>query len=153
VLASRRAWSAPPPDGVTPAETDDIFRHSDVISLHCPLTEATRHLVSDRTLALMKPTAFLINTGRGPLVDEPALERALRAHRLAGAGLDVLSTEPPPPDHPLFHAPNCLITPHLGWATREARQRLIDAVAANLRAYLEGRPTNVVAAPSESPTR
>lgn len=152
VLASRRSWETPPPEGVTPAETDDIFRLSDVVSLHCPLTEATHHLVCDRTLALMKPTAFLINTGRGPLVDESALARALQNNRLAGAGLDVLSTEPPPPNHPLFTAPRCLITPHFGWATREARLRLIHTVAANLRAYLDGHPTNVVAGPATSPS-
>ena len=147
VLASRQSWKSPPPDGVTPAETDDVFRQGDVISLHCPLTDATRHLVGDRTLGLMKPTAFLINTGRGPLVDEAALARALHENRIAGAGLDVLSVEPPPRDHPLVQAPNCLITPHIGWATREARQRLINALAANLRAYLAGHPVNVVAGP------
>jgi glycerate dehydrogenase len=144
VLASRREWKTPPPEGVTPASVDEVFAQSDAISLHCPLTDATKHLVSPRTLALMKPTAFLINTGRGPLVDETALAHALNEGRIAGAGLDVLSVEPPQPGHPLFTAKNCLITPHIGWASREARVRLIDAVAANLRAFLAGQPVNVV---------
>ena len=144
VLASRRSWSEPPPTGVTPATTDEVFALSDIVTLHCPLTEDTTRLINDRTLALMKPSAFLINTGRGPLVDEEALARALDEERLAGAGLDVLSVEPPPPHNPLLRARNCLVTPHLGWATLEARRRLIDAVAANLRAFLDGRPVNVV---------
>jgi glycerate dehydrogenase len=144
VLASKREWREPPPEGVTPAATDEIFAHSDIVTLHCPLTEATTHLVGDRTLGLMKPGAFLINTGRGPLVDEAALARALNDGRLAGAGLDVLSLEPPHPDNPLLTAAHCLVTPHLGWATIEARRRLIDQVAANLRAFLDGAPVNVV---------
>lgn len=143
VLAAKREWREPPPDGVTPAATDEVFAHSDIITLHCPLTEATKHLVGDRTLGLMKPTAFLINTGRGPLVDEAALARALNEGLLAGAGLDVLSVEPPAPDNPLLTAKNCLVTPHLGWATVEARQRLIESVASNLRAFLAGAPVNV----------
>jgi glycerate dehydrogenase len=144
VMASRREWTAPPPEGVAAASTDEIFAKADIVSLHCPLTEGTRHLVNDRTLSLMKPSAFLINTGRGPLIDEPALARALEENRLAGAGLDVLSIEPPPPDNPLLRARNCLITPHLAWATREARQRLIAAVAGNLQAFLRGESVNVV---------
>lgn len=144
VLASKRTWSQPPPDGVTPAETDEIFSQSDVISLHCPLTDATKHLVGPRTLGLMKPSAFLINTGRGPLIDEAALAEALHAGQIGGAGLDVLSVEPPSAGNPLIGAPNCLITPHVGWATREARTRLIAQVAANLKAWQEGAPVNVV---------
>ena len=147
VLASRRHWNEPPPDGVTACSSDEVFSRSDIVSLHCPLTPDTEHLVNERTLAIMKPTAWLINTSRGPLIDEPALARALHQHTLAGAGLDVLSVEPPPADHPLLHAPNCLITPHLAWATQEARHRLIAAVAANLNAFLQGRPANVVASP------
>jgi len=146
VLASRREWKEPPPPGVEPADTDAVFARSDVVSLHCPLTDATTHLVNAHTLGLMKPSAFLINTGRGPLIDEAALALALREHHIAGAGLDVLSTEPPPPDNPLVGLPNCLITPHIGWATQAARQRLIAAVAANLRAFLDGRPLNIVGA-------
>jgi glycerate dehydrogenase len=144
VLASRRAWKEPPPVGVAPATTDEIFSRSDVVTLHCPLTEDTTRLVNDSTLARMKPSAFLINTGRGPLIDEAALARALNEGRLAGAGLDVLSVEPPSPDNPLPRAKNCLITPHLGWATIEARHRLIASTAANLRAFLDGRLVNVV---------
>ena len=92
----------------------------------------------------MKPTAYLINTGRGPLIDEAALARALDADRLAGAGLDVLSTEPPPADNPLLRAKNCCITPHIAWATAAARRRLLDTVVSNVRAFLAGEPQNVV---------
>ena len=144
VLASRREWKSPPPDGIEAATTDEIFARSDAISLHCPLTEATRHLVGERTLGLMKPGAFLLNTGRGPLVDEQALAEALNAGRIAGAGLDVLSVEPPSAGNPLIGARNCLITPHIGWASREARVRLIAQTAANLQAFLDGNPINVV---------
>lgn len=144
VLASKREWKTPPPEGVQPAGIDEVFARADAVTLHCPLTEATQHLVGERTLGLMKPSAFLINTGRGPLVDEAALARALNDGRIAGAGLDVLSVEPPKADNPLFSARNCLITPHIGWASREARVRLIDQTAANLRAFLDGRPVNVV---------
>jgi glycerate dehydrogenase len=123
---------------------DEVFRQSDVLTLHCPLTEETRHVVNRARLGLMKPTAFLLNTGRGPLVDEEALAEALNGGRIAGAGLDVLSAEPPPPNHPLLKARNCYITPHLAWATLAARRRLLHAVVANLRAFLEGTPINVV---------
>lgn len=144
VLASKRDWKTAPPEGVTPAGIDEVFQNSDFISLHCPLTDATKHLVGKRTIALMKPTACIINTGRGPLVDEAALAQALNAGRIAGAGLDVLSVEPPKGDNPLLTAKNCLITPHIGWASHEARVRLIDIVASNLKAFLEGKPVNVV---------
>ncbi|MCX6853765.1 MAG: D-2-hydroxyacid dehydrogenase [Verrucomicrobia bacterium] len=144
VLASKRDWKSPPPEGVTAASIDEIFAQSDAISLHCPLTDATKHLVCDRTLVLMKPSAFLINTGRGPLIDEAALARALNESRIAGAGLDVLSVEPPKDGNPLIGAKNCVITPHIGWASYEARLRLIDFTAANLNAYLAGKPMNVV---------
>ncbi len=123
---------------------DELFRRSDVVSLHCPLTDATRGLVDGRRLALMKPTAFLINTSRGPLVDETALADALNAGRLAGAGLDVLSTEPPRADNPLLTARNCHITPHLAWATKAARERLLATAIDNLRAFLAGQPKNIV---------
>jgi glycerate dehydrogenase len=123
---------------------DELFGGSDVVSLHCPLTAATRGMVDARRLGLMKPGAFLINTARGPLVDEAALAAALNAGRIAGAGLDVLSAEPPSADHPLLQAANCCITPHIAWATRAARQRLLATAAENLRAFLAGRPQNVV---------
>ncbi len=144
VIASKRTWNERPPAGVEAAELDDIFRESDVISLHCPLTDATKHLISQRTLDLMKREAFLINTGRGPLVDEAALAKALNEGGIAGAGLDVLSLEPARADNPLLTAKNCLITPHVAWASRESRSRLIDITAANVRAFLAGRPVNVV---------
>ena len=124
---------------------DEAFAIADVVSLHCPLTPLTREMVNAGRLALLKPTAFLVNTARGPLVDEAALADALHAGRLAGYAADVLGVEPPPPDNPLLHAPNCLITPHLAWASRESRQRLLDASVENLRAFLAGAPRNVVA--------
>ena len=144
VLAQSPHPPSQAPEGVRFVSLDDLFRHSDVVSLHCPLTPATCNLVNGERLALMKPSAFLINTDRGPLVDEPALAAALNAGRIAGAGLDVLSTEPPSADNPLLGAKNCCITPHIGWATRAARQRLLDAVVANVRAFLAGTPRNVV---------
>ncbi len=126
-------------------EVDELFRRADVVSLHCPLTEETAQLVDARRLSLMKSSAFLINTGRGPLVDEVALATALAEGALAGAGMDVLSQEPPNADNPLLTAPRCLITPHLAWATGAARQRLLDMVVANIGAFLAGTPQNRVA--------
>ncbi len=123
---------------------DELFRRSDVISLHCPLTPQTRGLVGRDRLALMKPTAVLLNTGRGPLVDEAALAEALNAGRIAGAGLDVLAVEPPPAGNPLPGARNCVITPHIGWATRAARARLMAVAIANVKAFLRGQPENQV---------
>ena len=125
-------------------DLDTLFRESDVVSLHCPLSPETRHLVDARRLALMKPAAFLVNTARGPLVDEAALADALNAGRIAGAAVDVLSVEPPPPTNPLLTARNCVITPHVAWATRDARRRLIDVAAANIAAFAAGSPRNVV---------
>lgn len=144
VLASKRNWGAGPPAGIEAADADTIFREADVISLHCPLTDATKHLVNQRTLGLMKKTALLINTGRGPLIDDHALAAALEAGTLAGAGVDVLSVEPPRDGNPLLGAKNCLVTPHVAWASREARVRLIAACAANVKAFLAGSPVNVV---------
>ncbi|HEY1083980.1 MAG TPA: D-2-hydroxyacid dehydrogenase [Prosthecobacter sp.] len=144
VLASKREWKTPPPEGITPASIDEIFAQSDAITLHCPLTDATKFLVNERTLRLMKSSAYIINTGRGPLVDEAALATALNEGRIAGAGLDVLSVEPPKDGNPLIGAKNCLITPHIGWASSDARTRLIEATAANLRAFQAGKPVNVV---------
>lgn len=132
------------PAGCTWCGFETLFETADVVSLHCPLTDETRGIVGASVLARMKPTALLINTARGALVDENALADALNSGRLAGAGLDVMAEEPPRPDHPLLTAKNCLITPHIAWASREARLRLIDAVAGNLRAFLAGQPVNVV---------
>ena len=125
-------------------DLETLFRESDVVSLHCPLTPQTANLVDARRLSLMKPTAFLLNTSRGPLVDEPALADALNSSLLAGAALDVLSTEPPRADNPLLTARNCLITPHLAWATRAARSRLLKIAVDNVRSFLRGQAQNVV---------
>ncbi len=123
---------------------DQLLTEADVISLSCPLTAETERLINAERLARMKASAYLINTGRGLLVDEAELAEALRNGEIAGAGLDVLSQEPPPLDNPLLDAPNCFITPHLAWATRAARQRLIDELAANLKAFLAGESRNRV---------
>lgn len=139
------ARTVPPLGQVELRSIDALFAEADVISLHCPLTPDTEKLVNARTLGLMKPNAILINTGRGSLIDEPALAEALARGRLRGAGLDVLSQEPPASDHPLLQAPNCLITPHLAWATTGARCRLMRSVTNNVAAYLAGNPTNRVA--------
>jgi len=125
-------------------DVDTVFRSSDVLSLHCPLTPETTALVNGRRLSTMKPNAFIINTGRGPLVDEQALDDALNAGRIAGAGIDVLSTEPPDAGNPLLSAKNCIITPHVGWSTFAARERLIGVIADNITAYMKGPPQNVV---------
>ncbi len=123
---------------------DELFSAADVVTLHCPLTEETKHMVNSERLEKMKPTAILINTGRGPLLDESAVAAALRDGKIAGAGLDVLSTEPPATDNPMLTAPNCVITPHNAWATVESRQRLMDIVVGNVEAFVAGQPTNVV---------
>jgi glycerate dehydrogenase len=132
------------PANTVEAGLDEIFARSDVVTLHCPLTPETRGLVNAARLAAMKPSAFLINTARGPLVDEVALAAALDVGRIAGAGLDVLSQEPPAAGNPLLRAHNCIITPHMAWASRAARARLMDATVANVRAFLAGSPRNVV---------
>jgi glycerate dehydrogenase len=143
VLAhSPSATQVPPFARLVDPET--LLRQSDVVSLHCPLTGQTRKFLDARRLAWMKPAALLLNTSRGPLVDEQALADALNSGRLAGAAVDVLSDEPPPLDHPLLRAKNCLVTPHLAWATRAARARLLKIAVENVRAFLEGRPQNVV---------
>ena len=123
---------------------DELLRKSDVISLHCPLTPESQGLINAERLALMKKTAFLINTGRGPLVNEFDLAETLNTDRIAGAGLDVLSVEPPASDNPLLKAKNCIITPHIAWATIAARKRLMDAAVDNIRAFLRGEHRNVV---------
>ncbi len=123
---------------------EELLHQSDIISLHCPLTEATHGLINAERLAIMKRTALLINTSRGPLIDEPALAAALTQGTIAGAALDVLSLEPPHAANPLLAAPHCLITPHLAWATRAARQRLLDAVVTNVQAFINGAPIHVV---------
>ena len=126
------------------ADLETLFRTSDVVSLHCPLTPQTRMLVNAERLAWMKPSAFLLNTSRGPLVDEVALADALNSGRIAGAALDVLSIEPPLAINPLLNAKNCLITPHNAWGTRAARSRLMRVAVENVRAFIAGKPQNVV---------
>jgi glycerate dehydrogenase len=144
VLAHRRDISIPPPAGVEYATLDHLLAESDVISLHCPLTPATTGLINAERLARMKTTAFLINASRGPLIIESDLAAALRTNRIAGAAMDVLSTEPPAPDNPLLTAPRCFVTPHLAWATAAARRRLIAMAADNFRSFLAGQPVNQV---------
>lgn len=133
-----------PAEGIEMVQLDDIFTRSDVVSLHCPLTTETREIINRDSLARMKPNAIILNTGRGPLVNEADLADALRNGVIAGAGLDVLSSEPPKADNPLLSAPNCVITPHVAWATFEARKRLMQMVADNLEAYQRGEAKNVV---------
>lgn len=133
------------PQGVKKATLDELFAESDVISLHCPLTPDTKELVNANRLKTMKPNAILINTGRGPLVNEQDLADALNEGRIAGAGLDVLSVEPSVAGNPLLRAKNCFITPHIAWATKEARTRLMDIAINNLRSYQEGNIINNVA--------
>ena len=142
VLVHTRTPTAGP--GVEFVDLATLLRRSDVVSLHCPLTPETEGLVNAKRLAMMKPTAFLINTSRGPIVNERDLAEALHTGRIAGAGLDVLSTEPPKADNPLLAAKNCILTPHIAWATRAARERLMKAVVENVRAFLAGRSQNVV---------
>jgi len=123
---------------------ESVFSQSDVISLHCPLTKENYRLINSKTIALMKPTALVINTSRGDLIDEVALAEALNEGKIGGAGLDVLAKEPPAKDNPLLASRNCFITPHIAWATKAARQRLMDIVVDNITAFLQGRPINVV---------
>jgi glycerate dehydrogenase len=145
IALRRRAPQGATDPGVTAIDDLDAFlRESDVISLHAPLTAHNAQMVNANFLAKMKPTAFLINTARGGLVDEQALAEALNEGRIAGGGLDVLTKEPPTAGNPLLTAKNCVITPHIAWASRPARQRLLDVTAANIRAFLAGRPENVV---------
>jgi glycerate dehydrogenase len=123
---------------------EDLFRKSDVISLHCPLRADNREFVNAALLSLMKPTAFLINTSRGPLIHEQNLSDALRNGVLGGAALDVLSLEPPKENNPLLSAPNCIITPHNAWVSVEARGRILQTTVENVKAFLAGKPINVV---------
>lgn len=128
------------PEGITPAPLDDVLASADVVSLHCPLTPSTRHLINAASIAKMKPSAILINTGRGPLVDEQAVADALNGGRLAAFGADVLSQEPPHGDNPLLSARNCFLTPHIAWATLEARTRLMSTATENVRQFIAGEP-------------
>lgn len=132
------------PPEIKKASLDELFATCDIVSLHCPLTPSTRELVNAERLRLMKPSAILINTGRGPLVNEQDLADALNNGTLLAAGLDVLAQEPPSPDNPLLNARNCYITPHIAWASYAARQRLMQTMLNNVKAFLNGKPENVV---------
>lgn len=144
VLAFDTVTPAPVPEGVEMTTRERIIVESDMLSLHCPLTPKTEGMINKATLAMMKRTALLINTSRGPLVDERALADALNQGLIAGACLDVLTVEPPLPDNPLLKAKNCIITPHIAWANKAARMRLMDVVIENIRAFLDGKPQNEV---------
>jgi len=146
LIGARPGELTPGADRVPLAE---LFRQADFISLHCPLTAETRNLINGQTLASMKPSAFLINTARGALIDEPALIEALSNKRIAGAALDVITQEPPAADHPIIRAAseldNLIVTPHTAWSAREARERLLVEVKTNIEAFLRGEPRNLVA--------
>ncbi|HEY4157284.1 MAG TPA: D-2-hydroxyacid dehydrogenase, partial [Polyangiaceae bacterium] len=145
VFAAQRAPGvASAADGVQRLELDQLFRECDVLSLHCPLTPETARLVSRERLRSMKPSAFLINTARGGLIDEAALAEALKSGQIAGAALDVLSSEPPRADHPLLGLERCILTPHVAWTSLEARRRLLAITVENVRGILSGRPVHVV---------
>lgn len=126
------------------ADIGELLEESDVVSIHCPLTPDTEGMINAQSLRRMKKHAFLINTSRGPIIVDQDLADALNDGVISGAGIDVLSVEPPPKDNPLFNAKNCIITPHIAWATREARKRLMDMATNNLRAFVKGSPVNVV---------
>ena len=125
-------------------DLETLLRNSDFVTLHTPLMPATRHIMNEETIGMMKPTAFLVNCSRGGLVDEKALIKALKEHKIAGAGLDVQEVEPPADENPLYEMENVILTPHMGWRGIETRQRMVDMVADNIKAYIAGKPTNVI---------
>lgn len=144
VIFNNRSQVKDAPSGMLQTNLEELFAQSDVVSLNCPLTPENSEFVNDDLLKSMKPTAILINTGRGGLINEADLARALNEETIAAAGLDVLSTEPPKHTNPLLTARNCYITPHIAWATAEARQRLMHITIENLKCFMEGKPQNVV---------
>ncbi|MBU2645941.1 D-2-hydroxyacid dehydrogenase [bacterium] len=144
VLVSTRTIPQPAPEGIEFCELDPLFEQSDIISLHCPLTKETEGLINTDRLVQMKNNAFLINVSRGQLVVEQALADALNSGQIAGAGLDVLATEPADPKCPLLKSRNCFITPHFAWATHASRSRLLQMVVSNVASYLDGNPQNVI---------
>ena len=132
------------PSGLEKRTMDELLKESDVVSLHCPLTPDTHHLMNSQTLQMMKPSAILINTGRGPLVCDQDVADALKANRLRAYCADVLTEEPPKADNPLLSCENAFVTPHIAWATTEARARLIDVAIGNIKTFMDGQPMNVV---------
>ena len=144
VFAFTSKNSADLPEGIQKTTLDGLFAVSDIVSLHCPLTADTRHLINRESLEKMKEGSILINTGRGPLVDEEAVAEALASGHLGGYGADVMIDEPPSPNNPLLAQRNAFITPHIAWATREARQRLMDICVRNVKAFIEGKRLNAV---------
>ena len=132
------------PEGIRSVSFDELFSQSDIISLHCPLTPQTKELINKDSLAKMKSSAIVINTSRGPVVNEADVADALKNGRIAAFAADVVSSEPPSADNPLLSAPNCFLTPHIAWATKEARERLIDITIANVKAFANGHPINQV---------
>jgi glycerate dehydrogenase len=144
VLVHRRSTKAEPRENISLVDRETLFRQSDVVSLHCPATADTIGFVNRALLSRMKQTAWLLNTSRGSLLNEADVADALNTGLIAGAGLDVLAIEPPVPNNPLITAKNCIITPHIAWASFEARQRLMHLVADNIRAFLAGSPINTV---------
>jgi len=144
VLVNNRSEIKDAPEYVTVVDKRELFKNCDVISLHTPLTDENSQFVNKGMLALMKPTAYILNTGRGGLINETDLSEALNNNKIAGAGLDVLSTEPPQLDNPLLKAKNCVITPHIAWATIAARKRLMNVAVDNVRAFINGKSQNVV---------
>ena len=131
-------------DGIRYVSLDELLENSDYITLHCPLNDQTKHLINKETIGKMKPNAVIVNTGRGPLINEADLCEALAAKRIAGAGLDVQEVEPPAEDSPLYTLDNVIITPHMGWKGLETRQRLVGIIRDNIQAFLKGEPINVV---------
>ena len=131
-------------DGIRYVSLDELLEHSDYITLHCPLNDQTKHMINKETIGKMKPSAVIINTGRGPLINEAELCEALAAKRIAGAGLDVQEVEPPAEDSPLYTLDNVILTPHMGWKGLETRQRLVGIIRDNVQAFFKGEPINVV---------
>ena len=131
-------------EGITYVSLDELYKESDIISLHCPLTDQTRYLINDDSIAKMKDGVIIINNSRGQMVVEQDLADALNSGKVACAGLDVVSTEPIRADNPLLKAKNCIITPHMSWGSRSSRQRIMDCTVENVRAFLAGQPQNVV---------
>lgn len=142
------AYDIYPPEkllkGVKTVALDDLLKKSDIVTLHSPMTGENKKMINKQRLEMMKSTAYLINTSRGPLIDEQALADTLNKEEIAGAGLDVLSIEPPKKDNPLYNAKNCFITPHIAWATKAARQRLMNIAVDNVMQYINGKPVNIV---------